>query len=261
MIESPRRPDEGPCVTMDDQQLLRYSRHILLPEVDIEGQHRLCAQSALIVGLGGLGSPASMYLAAAGVGRLVLCDDDRVDLSNLQRQILHTTDQIGRLKTESAAHQLTALNPDVRLEFHPLRPDPLTLEQLIASVDVVLDCSDNLSTRRLVNEMAFRVGRPLVSGAAIRFEGQIGVFDPSNPESPCYNCLYPDADRPLERCAESGVLAPVPGIIGSFQALEALKLMINPALAMTGHLLVFDGLRAEWLRLEVPKDPGCPICH
>lgn len=246
---------------MDDDSLLRYSRQILLPEIDLEGQNRLRARSALILGLGGLGAPVATYLAAAGLSRLIICDDDRVDLSNLQRQPLYSTDDLGMLKTTAAARQLRRLNPEVTVEEVAERPDARTLENLLARVDIALDCTDNLASRHLLNRIAFQTRRPLVSGAAIRFEGQIAVFDPTNPQSPCYNCLYPEGSTPPARCAESGVVAPLPGIIGSLQALEAIKYLLAQERAMVGHLLVFDGWQMEWMKLALPKDPLCRVCR
>lgn len=245
---------------MDDQQLLRYSRHVLLPEIDIEGQERLLASRVLIVGLGGLGSPAAMYLASAGVGRLVLTDDDTVDLSNLQRQILHGTPHIGQKKTESAASVLTAMNPDLEYEWIDQRLDEKSLEAVLQRVDLVLDCSDNLSTRFMINRASVRTGTALVSGAVIRFEGQIAVYDPARPESPCYNCLYQDLGESMDSCSRNGVVAPLPGVIGSMQALEAIKYLVKPESVMTGHLLIFDAWRLEWNRLRLRRNPDCPTC-
>lgn len=245
---------------MDDQQLLRYSRHVLLPEIDIEGQERLLASRVLIVGLGGLGSPAAMYLASAGVGRLVLTDDDTVDLSNLQRQILHGTPHIGQKKTESAASVLTAMNPDLEYEWIDQRLDEKSLEAVLQRVDLVLDCSDNLSTRFMINRASVRTVTALVSGAVIRFEGQIAVYDPARPESPCYNCLYQDLGESMDSCSRNGVVAPLPGVIGSMQALEAIKYLVKPESVMTGHLLIFDAWRLEWNRLRLRRNPDCPTC-
>lgn len=245
---------------MDDQQLLRYSRHVLLPEIDIEGQEKLLASRILIVGLGGLGSPAAMYLASAGIGRLILTDDDTVDLSNLQRQILHGTPDIGQKKTDSAASVLTALNPDVEYEWIDQRLDESGLQSVMERVDVVLDCSDNLSTRFLINRVSVRTGTALVSGAVIRFEGQIAVYDPARPDSPCYNCLYQDIGESTDSCSRNGVIAPLPGVIGSMQALEAIKYLVNPEAALTGHLLIFDAWRLEWNRLRLRRNPDCPTC-
>jgi len=246
---------------MDDQQLLRYSRHVLLPEIDIEGQERLLSSRALIIGLGGLGSPAAMYLASAGIGHMILSDDDTVDLSNLQRQILHGTPNIGQKKTESAASVLTALNPDLEFEWVDHRLDEAELESVMQRVDVVLDCSDNLSTRFLINRVSVKTGTALVSGAVIRFEGQIAVFDPARPDSPCYNCLYQDLGESMESCSRNGVIAPLPGVIGSMQALEAIKYLVKPEAASTGHLLIFDAWRLEWNRLRLRRNADCPTCR
>jgi adenylyltransferase/sulfurtransferase len=245
---------------MDDQQLLRYSRHVLLPEIDIEGQERLLASRVLIVGLGGLGSPAAMYLASAGIGHLILTDDDTVDLCNLQRQILHGTPDIGRKKTESAASVLSALNPDLEFEWIDHRLDEKALEAVMQRVDLVLDCSDNLSTRFMINRVSVRTQTALVSGAVIRFEGQIAVYDPARPESPCYNCLYQDLGESMDSCSRNGVVAPLPGVMGSMQALEAIKYLVKPESVMTGHLLIFDAWRLEWNRLRLRRNPDCPTC-
>jgi adenylyltransferase/sulfurtransferase len=246
--------------TMDDNQLLRYSRHLLLPQIDIEGQDKLLASRVLVVGLGGLGSPAAMYLASAGVGRLILCDDDVVDLSNLQRQILHGTPDVGRKKTLSAAEVLTSLNPDLLYELIDQRLDEAELKAIADRVDLILDCTDNLTTRFMINRVCVQTGTALVSGAVIRFEGQIAVYDPARPESPCYNCLYQDVNESMDSCSRNGVVAPLPGIIGSMQALEAIKYLVNPESVMTGHLLIFDAWRLEWNRLRLRRNPDCPTC-
>ena len=245
---------------MDDDQLLRYSRHVLLPQIDIEGQEKLLAGRILIVGLGGLGSPAAMYLASAGIGQLILCDDDIVDLTNLQRQILHSTKDIGRKKTESAQSVLQAMNPDLTYEWIDRRLGEPELESVVHGVDLVLDCSDNLATRFMINRVCVRTGTALVSGAVIRFEGQIAVFDPASQDSPCYNCLYQDLGESTDSCSRNGVVAPLPGVIGSMQALEAIKYLVNPAAAQTGQLLIFDAWRLEWNRLRLRRNPDCPTC-
>jgi molybdopterin/thiamine biosynthesis adenylyltransferase len=245
---------------MDDDQLLRYSRHVLLPQIDIEGQEKLLSGRILIVGLGGLGSPAAMYLASAGIGQLILCDDDIVDLTNLQRQILHSTKDIGRKKTESAQSVLQAMNPDLTYEWIDRRLGEPELESLVHGVDLVLDCSDNLATRFMINRVCVRTGTALVSGAVIRFEGQIAVFDPASQDSPCYNCLYQDLGESTDSCSRNGVVAPLPGVIGSMQALEAIKYLVNPAAAQTGQLLIFDAWRLEWNRLRLRRNPDCPTC-
>ncbi len=246
---------------MNDEQLLRYSRQILLPQVDIDGQRTLLASRALIIGIGGLGSPAAMHLAAAGVGTLVLCDDDRVDLSNLQRQIAHHSDEIGQPKVDSARRTLQRLNPDVTVIQIPrrLEPDELTAEA--GRSQVVLDCSDNFRTRFRVNAACVAARTPLVSGAVIRFEGQIAVFDGRSERSPCYHCLFPnETDELQESCTRNGVIAPLPGIIGSMQALEAIKLLLGIGRPLTGRLLLLDALSMDWSALTVPKHPGCPTC-
>lgn len=245
---------------MDDDQLLRYSRHVLLPQIDIEGQEKLLSGRILIVGLGGLGSPAAMYLASAGIGQLILCDDDIVDLTNLQRQILHSTKDIGRKKTESAQSVLQAMNPDLTYEWIDRRLGEPELEAVVHGVDLVLDCSDNLATRFMINRVCVRTGTALVSGAVIRFEGQIAVFDPASQDSPCYNCLYQDLGESTDSCSRNGVVAPLPGVIGSMQALEAIKYLVNPAAAQTGQLLIFDAWRLEWNRLRLRRNPDCPTC-
>ena len=245
---------------MDDNDLLRYSRQILLPKFDIGGQLRLLESSVLIIGLGGLGSPASMYLAAAGVGHLIINDFDAVDLSNLQRQPLHTTEDLGQPKTESARHALSRLNPGVRITSIDHRLDEAGLEAAMSETDVVLDCSDNLATRFAVNRACFRQGKPLVSGAVIRFEGQLGVFRPGAGDSPCYNCLYQGVDELGETCTQTGVIAPLPGVIGSLQALEAIKLIAMPDIVRTGEVMLFDALAMDWQKLRLPRNPDCPTC-
>ncbi len=248
-------------MTMNDEQLLRYSRQILLPQVDIDGQQKLLNSRALIIGVGGLGSPAAMYLAAAGVGTLVLCDDDRVDLSNLQRQIAHHSDEIGLPKVESAQRTLLRLNPEVKVVPIPRR---LTREELAEEArrsQVVLDCSDNFRTRFLVNAACVAARTPLISGAVIRFEGQVTVFDTRSDQSPCYHCLFPDEpDEHDASCTRNGVAAPAPGIIGSVQAIEALKLLLGLGRTLNGRLLLLDALNMEWTSLTVRKHPRCPTC-
>ncbi len=244
---------------MDDAQLLRYSRQILLPQIGIEGQERLLTSKVLIIGLGGLGSPAAMYLAAAGVGHLVLADFDVVDLSNLQRQILHSTDDIGKPKVESARQALLELNPLIEVTTLCQRLEEDTLVEIVAQVDVVLDCSDNLATRLAINHACVQTKIPLVSGAAIRMEGQISVFRCDLPDSPCYRCLYP-AQLPEETCTQTGVLAPLVGVIGSLQALEAMKLLMGVGETLAGRLLLLDALNMEWCSVKLVKKPECPIC-
>lgn len=246
---------------MDDEQLLRFSRQILLPQVDIEGQRRLLRASALIIGVGGLGSPAAMYLAAAGVGTLVISDHDTVDLSNLQRQIVHHSDEIGQAKVDSARRTLLRLNPGVTVRTIPRRLSGDALIEEAGGSQVVLDCSDNFRTRFEVNAACVAARTPLVSGAAIRFEGQIGVFDPRSDDSPCYHCLFPNEQNELDdTCVRNGVMAPLPGIIGSMQALEACKLLLGIGKSLSGRLLLLDALAMEWHALRVRKHPDCPTC-
>ncbi|MCI1009318.1 MAG: molybdopterin-synthase adenylyltransferase MoeB [Pseudomonas sp. PGPPP4] len=245
---------------LSDGELLRYSRQILLDQVDIAGQLRLKDARVLIVGLGGLGSPVALYLAAAGVGELHLADFDQVDLSNLQRQVLHDESRIGQGKVDSALQRLAALNPEVRLV--PLREalDADSLAARIAAVDLVLDCSDNFATRAAVNAACVSTGRPLVSGAAIRLEGQLSVFDPRRADSPCYHCLYGEGSEAELSCSEAGVLGPVVGLVGSLQALEALKLLAGFGEPLVGRLLLVDAAGSRFRELRVKRDPGCPVC-
>ena len=246
---------------MNDEQLLRYSRHILLPEIGVEGQERLRAARALVVGAGGLGCPAALYLAASGIGRLTLADPDRVDLTNLQRQILFRTDSIGARKVDAAAAALGALNPEVELVALAARLEGDALERLVAGADVVLDCSDNFATRHAVNRACVRHARPLVSGAALRFDGQIAVFDLRRPDAPCYACLFPEGGETEElRCAVMGVFAPLTGTIGALQALEAVKIVSGAGQPASGRLLMLDARNAEWRSVRVSKDPDCPVC-
>ncbi|BCX82908.1 molybdopterin-synthase adenylyltransferase [Methylomarinovum caldicuralii] len=245
---------------MNDELLLRYSRQILLPQLDIWGQEKLIQARVLIVGAGGLGCPAAMYLAAAGVGHLTIADDDTVELSNLQRQIAHHTEDIGRPKAESTAATLSALNPNVKVEALCRRLEGEALAAQVAGADLVLDCSDNFATRFAVNRACVQAGRPLVSGAAIRFEGQVAVFDPRQPDSPCYHCLYPDQGELEERCSRNGVIAPVTGIVGSVQALEAIKVLAGIGRPLTGRLLILDGLQMSWHCVNLPRNPSCPTC-
>jgi len=244
---------------MDDNALLRYSRQIMLPELGIEGQQRLREARVLIIGLGGLGSPAAMYLAAAGVGTLELVDDDRVDLSNLQRQVLHTTPNIGLDKTASAQAALHALNPDTRLLLHNRRLHGEALAAAVDAADVVLDCSDNFATRFALNAACQAQRTPLVSGAAIRWDGQITVFD-GQPGGPCYRCLYGEEGEEELRCSENGVVAPLVGIIGAMQALEAIKLLCAVGQPLGGRLLMLDALHMHWRELRLRADPACPVC-
>lgn len=245
---------------LSDEQLLRYSRQIMLPDVDINGQETWLNSSVLVLGLGGLGSPVAMYLAAAGIGELVLVDDDEVELSNLQRQIAHHSKRIGQPKVDSARNTIAALNPDVKVRtlFSRLSEEELT--SLVATVDLVVDCTDNFLTRFAINRACFKHKKPLVSGAAIRMEGQVAVYDPVNPESPCYQCLYKEGEDEELTCSESGVLSPVVGIIGSIQALEALKVLASVGKTLAGRLMLLDAKAMEWRTLKLRKDPKCPVC-
>jgi molybdopterin/thiamine biosynthesis adenylyltransferase len=246
---------------MNDAQLLRYSRHILLPEVGVEGQERLLASHALVVGAGGLGSPAALYLASAGVGRITLADGDTVDLTNLQRQILHATGSIGRPKAASGRESLLRLNPEIRVAAIETRLDAERLDRLVEDATVVLDCSDNFATRHAVNRACVRHRRPLVSGAAVRFDGQISVFDLRRAETPCYACLFPEDAEPEEmRCAVTGVFAPLTGIIGTMQAAETLKILAEVGETLCGRLLLLDALRMEWRSIRLRRDPRCEVC-
>jgi molybdopterin/thiamine biosynthesis adenylyltransferase len=245
---------------MNDEQLLRYSRQIMLPQVDINGQQTLLDSKALVVGAGGLGSPAAMYLAAAGVGEIAIYDGDDVDMSNLQRQIAHRTQDIGTGKAVSAKNTLSALNPEVRVRAMKHRLEGETLLQEVAAADVVLDCSDNFGTRFAVNAACVNRRKPLVSGAAIRFEGQVAVFMSGQADSPCYNCLYADLGDEQQNCARNGVIAPLTGIIGSVQALEALKVLLGIGRTLTGRLLLLDGMTMEWNIMTLRKNPRCPTC-
>ncbi|WP_050461655.1 HesA/MoeB/ThiF family protein [Herbaspirillum autotrophicum] len=246
---------------MNDQQLLRYSRHILLDEIDIEGQSRLLAAHALVIGAGGLGSPAALYLASAGLGKITLVDDDTVDLTNLQRQILHTTERVGQLKVASGKTALAQLNPEVEVIALAERLEDARLNALIADATVVLDCSDNFATRHAINRACVKHRVPLVSGAAIRFDGQISVFDSRSDTSPCYACLFPP-DRHFEevQCSTMGVFAPLVGIIGTMQAAEALKLVAAVGTSLAGRLLILDARSMEWTSITLARDRNCPVC-
>lgn len=246
---------------MTDAELVRYSRHILLNEIGVEGQERIRQGRVLIIGAGGLGSPAALYLAAAGVGTLTLADGDTVDLTNLQRQILHREDRVGLAKAESGRQTLAALNPDVRLRPIAQRLQGDALDAEVARADVVLDCCDNFATRHDVNRACVAAGVPLVSGAAVRFDGQLSVFDPRQEASPCYHCLFPEGEDVEEvRCAVMGVFAPLTGIIGTLQAAEALKLLAGCGEPLVGKLQLFDGLTSQWRTVRVPRDSDCPVC-
>ncbi len=246
---------------MNDEQLLRYSRHILLTELGIEGQEKVLAGHALVIGAGGLGSPAAMYLASGGVGHITLADGDAVDLTNLQRQILHSTAAVGRAKAYSGKDTLALLNPEVEVTAVPERLEGERLAELVAAADVVLDCCDNFATRHAVNRACVRHRKPLVSGAAVRFDGQVSVFDLRSDDAPCYNCLFPEDTEPEDmRCAVMGVFAPLTGIIGTVQAAEALKLLAGTGESLNGRLLLLDSLAMEWRSVGLRRDPECKLC-
>ena len=245
---------------LTDNELLRYSRQILLPQIDVDGQLRLKDSRVLIVGLGGLGAPVALYLAAAGVGELHLADFDTVDLTNLQRQIIHGTDSVGMGKVDSAIARLSALNPDVKLVAKRQALDADSLDAAVAAVDLVLDCCDNFGTREAVNAACVAAKKPLVSGAAIRLEGQLSVFDPRREESPCYHCLYGHGSEAELTCSEAGVVGPLVGLVGSLQALEALKLLAGFGEPLVGRLLLIDALGSRFRELRVKRDPQCAVC-
>ena len=246
---------------MNDEQLLRYSRHILLSQIGIEGQEKLLAAHALVIGAGGLGSPVALYLASAGVGRITVCDGEDVDLTNLQRQIVHRTDAIGRKKVDSARATLAAINPEVRVIAVPERVGGERLDMLVADADVVVDGCDNFATRHAVNRACVKSRKPLVSGAAVRFDGQIAVFDLRDRGSPCYHCLFPEEGESEDvRCAVMGVFAPLVGIVGSIQAAEALKVLAGVGEPLAGRLLLLDALTMHMRTVKLQKDPACPVC-
>lgn len=245
---------------MKDEQLLRYSRHIFLKEIDIAGQTKLLQARVLIVGLGGLGSPVALYLAASGVGQLVLADRDIVELSNLQRQIIHDTHSVGQSKTQSAQARLQALNPDVNITLLE-NPDEKTLVDNIRSADIVVDASDNFATRFVINAACVQYQKPLVSGAAIGFQGQLAVFDFRQHNSPCYHCLYPDQDAPAVTCRQTGVIAPLVGMIGSMQALETLKLLLGCGQSLHGQLVRWEGLNGVFHQSVIQQDLQCGVCQ
>ena len=246
---------------MNDDQLLRYSRHILLPEIGIEGQERLLAAHALVIGAGGLGSPAALYLASAGVGRLTICDGDDVDLTNLQRQIAHRMQSIGKKKAESARATLAEINPGVAVTALTERADEKRLAALAGAADVVLDGSDNFVTRHAINRVCVRLRKPLVSGAAVRFDGQVAVFDMRSAAAPCYSCLFPESGESEDvRCAVMGVFAPLTGIVGAIQAAEALKLLTGAGDTLAGRLLLLDALAMQVRTIRLAKDPACAVC-
>ena len=247
---------------MTDDQLLRYSRHILLEEIGVEGQERLLAGSALVIGAGGLGSPVALYLGTAGVGTITLVDHDTVDLTNLQRQLAHTLARVGQPKAESARAAIAAINPEPRVQAIAVRADGALLDSLVPQANVVIDCCDNFHTRHAINAACVRHGRPLVSGAAIRFDGQVSVYDVRDAHSPCYACLFaPDDEFEETRCATMGVFAPLVGIIGAMQAAEALKILSDTGTPLTGRLQMLDARSMEWHEVRVPRNPRCPVCR
>jgi len=246
---------------VNDAQLLRYSRHILLDELGVEGQERLLASHALLIGAGGLGSPVALYLGSAGVGRITVVDDDTVDETNLQRQIAHNLARVGRPKADSVREAIAAINPDVQVNAIRQRADDALLDVLVPTADVVIDGSDNFATRQMVNRACVRHRKPLVSGAAIRLDGQLGVFDARQPEAPCYACVFPpDADVEEVRCATMGVFAPLVGIVGTLQAAEALKILSGLGSRLTSRLLMLDGRELAFHEIALKRDPTCPVC-
>jgi molybdopterin/thiamine biosynthesis adenylyltransferase len=246
---------------MTDDDLLRYSRHLLLDDIGIEGQRRLLASHALVIGAGGLGSPVALYLGTAGVGRITIVDGDRVDLTNLQRQIAHDVARIGAPKADSAAFSIAAINPSIEVVAHHERADASRLDTLVADADVVIDCSDNFATRQAVNAACVAHARPLVAGAAIGFDGQLSVYDTRVPASPCYACAFPpDAGVEDVACATMGVFAPLVGIVGSMQAAEALKLLAGIGTSLVGRLQMLDARTMEWTEMRVDREPACPVC-
>lgn len=246
---------------MNDQQLLRYSRQILLPQIDIEGQQALLEGKVLVIGLGGLGSPVAMYLAAAGVGELTLVDDDQVELSNLQRQIIHGEADIGEDKVTSAANSINALNAEIDVKTISKRLSETELTEQVKRVDVVVDCSDNFATRFLLNKVTQQCRVPLVSGAAIRMEGQVTVYDARQEGSACYRCLYEDTGELQQTCSETGVFSPLLGVIGGMQAIETMKLLINTGDILSGRLLIFDAFAMAWREIRIKQDAACPVCN
>ena len=245
---------------MKDEQLLRFSRQIMLPTMDVAGQQELVDATVLIVGMGGLGCPAAMYLSAAGVGHLIIADDDTVEITNLQRQIAHEQSNLGESKVSSAETTLKGLNPDVRITQINNRLEGDLLEKVVVSADVVVDASDNFNTRFAVNQSCLKNKKPLVSGAAIRMEGQVAVFDSENPESPCYQCLYSECGDDDASCSQNGVMAPLVGIIGSVQAMETIKLITGIGNSLVGRLLLLDATAMQWREMKLPRDPSCPAC-
>ena len=247
-------------VNMIDEQLLRYSRQIMLPQIDIEGQQRLLDSRVLVTGVGGLGSPVALYLAACGVGTIVIVDDDRVDLANLQRQVIHDSSRVGRLKVESAADTMRSLNPGVKVEAVAERITGETLLQHVEQADVVIDATDNLASRLEINRQCYRARTPLVSASAIRWEGQLSVFDARRQQSPCYQCLYGKLGEVGQSCSENGVMGPVVGMLGCMQANEAIKLLTGAGSSLTGRVLMLDALNMDWQFIRLERDPACSVC-
>ena len=246
---------------LENDRLLRYSRHILLSQIGEEGQTKISQATILILGLGGLGSPASMYLTACGVKRLMLVDYDKVELSNLQRQIVHTTDSIGERKVDSAAECLKRINPQVEIITYAIKMVTENASSLVKQADIVIDASDNFATRYAINRLCWQYKKPLVSASVIRFEAQLSVFIPSDTDSPCYECLYPPGKSVDEACVNNGVLAPLTGVIGAMQAVETIKLITDIGESLKGHLLLFDALHSEWRKITLPKNPNCEVCR
>jgi molybdopterin-synthase adenylyltransferase len=245
---------------VSDEQLLRYSRQIFLPEIDVEGQNRLLNSSVVIFGMGGLGSPVGMYLASSGVGELILVDPDRVELSNLQRQIVHANDSLGQKKVESATRTLNALNPDVHVRSYSEVLTGVDLDEVVAQADVVVDGTDNFEARFAINAACVRMGKPLVSAAVVRMEGQVSVYRLDRPDSPCYGCLYRNISEPPQNCSENGVLGSVAGLMGCIQATEVIKVLLDIGATLEGRLLLIDARAMEWQSVRLRKDPECPVC-
>jgi len=245
---------------MNNEQLTRYSRHIMLPQLDYEGQLKLTESTALIIGAGGLGSPVAMYLASSGIGHLIIVDFDHIELSNLQRQLLHGTSDVGRQKIDSAKDTLTELNPEIKITTINKRLEEDELREQVKLADIVLETTDNFQSRFLLNRLCVQEKKPLVSGSVIRFEGQLSVFRSDKDDSPCYHCLYKESDELGETCSQNGVLAPVVGIIGSIQATEAIKVLTGLGTDLSGRLVMFDALTMEWRELKLKKDPNCDVC-
>ena len=245
---------------MKDEQLLRYSRQIMLPQMDVAGQQKLIDATVLIVGMGGLGCPAAMYLAAAGVGHLIIADDDLVELTNLQRQVAHSQSMIGEPKVTSAQQTLLGLNPDLKITALQKRLEGSELSEAVGQADLIVDACDNFTTRFAINSACIEHGKPLVSGAAVRMEGQVAVFDSRNPTSPCYQCLYSQGDDEDASCSENGVMAPLVGIIGAVQAMEAIKLLTGIGESLTGRLLLLDASTLQWREMRLPRDSSCGAC-